>query len=403
MTDKARPNTDTDDETGAEWGAADDGYGDMVAALKAAEAEEGDPENDLGEIEAPEPRDVVTEEDAADRIAAAQRPVSGKADSAEEKPEGDEPPAAEEKPAAPAPEAPAQPADPDAFLADIPEAHRERVKEAVAASRYFAPIEQMAVARGIPPAQAAATVKALVELNDFANRDLHGYVAHVAGLTGHADDASKLAFVKGVAEKLGVDLAPPAPEPEAPADDDELFSDPAVKALKAEIAALKAAMPKAQPAPPPQQFAPQPAAPSQPDPAAAQRAQSIKAFVDETGPDQRPLRPHWGALHQGGFISAAINEMKAEKGAQALDADPKTLGDVYVRAMVLNPATRAMGMQMLAAMSRPASAPSPQRGKGAAKIIDASQGAPKTPPPTETGDASDVAWMASQLRANGIA
>lgn len=402
MTDKDR-DIDRDDDDDSE-------VAELARVLAAAR--EDDDADVADEMDLPEEREVLGEADAMRVVSEARRgddapkkaekpapaAVAEESHDDEDKPDEDEKPAA--KPDAPAGDKPAEKAaaTPDAFLDSLPQAHRERVREAIEAERHFTPLAEMAVARGIAPAQIGAAVKTLVELNDFANRDLPGYFAHVATLTDHAAPEKQRALLSSVAEKMGLKIAfPDAAAPAAESDeDDDTFADPALKALRADLAEMKAKLEqRAQPQP-----QPQPAQQRQPSPEEVERAERVASFAREADPSGRPLRPYWGALASSGHIGQAIQSLKAERGVQALDATPETLGEIYVRAMIDNPATRAQGVKMAAAVERARNpAPSRDRGKGASKIIDAGQGAPKTMPvKPSVGTANDeVAQLAALI------
>lgn len=405
--------TPEDDDALDVFGAPDPFEADILAALRAQQGDDGEDDVGFGPVELPdEPsRPVYTEQDGQ-RIAADARRAAEEARPTKpvEQPKAAETATDEDK-AAPGQEKAAQPAPADeAWLTEIPEAHRGRVTQAIEHARVTEQIMPLAIARGIPAAQVPAAVKTLVELNDFANRDLVGYFAHVAGLTGNnaADKAEGL--VKALADKLGVKLAPEAKKDDpgydpAEEDEDDAFESPKVKALTKQVADLQKLVTDQQgrvrdeqgrfasPAQAQQPPAPQ----AQPeDPAIEQRMTAIRAFVDEKAEDGRPLRPHWDSLWQGGYIAAAIQQMRAKTGATDLQATPENLSIIYRDALLLNPATRDQALEMMQAARatpRPTTGQPQQRGRAAAKIIDVGQGAAK---PAMRGSADDLDGMLSE-------
>ena len=392
------PTTEDDDALDV-FGAPDPFEAAILAAMAEHKGDDDEDDIGIGPVEIPdEPSRPVYTELEGQRVAADARRAAEEARPTKpaeaSKPEDQKAETPDEKAPASGEKA-SEPATDTAWLAEIPEAHRERVTRIAENAKITEAILPLAVARGIPAAQMPAAVKTLVELNDFANRDLVGYMAHVAGLTGNntADRAEGL--VKALADKLGVKLTPaqadakkddPGFDPDEE-DEDDAFESPKLKKALAEIAELKQRITVDQNGRArdeqgrfaPQQQAQPAQAEAPPDPAVQERMNAIRTFRDEKAEDGSPLRPHWDSLWQGGYIAAAIQQIKASTGQPEVAATPENLSRIYRDALVLNPATRDEAFRMMEAARatpRPTTG-QPPRGRAAAKIIDVGQGAAK--------------------------
>lgn len=164
---------------------------------------------------------------------------------------------------------------------------------------------------GTTPAQA---LESLLKLNEFANNDRAGYLAWVAQQGGETVDPAKL--VADVAEKLGVKVAPSKADDDSddPADDDDLFIDPEVAALKTQIGQLTTKLD----------------AMDQANTKAQKTAgdEAFNAFVNEVGEDGKALRPHFAKVAD--VVAALAAAKVTEQNGAPLQ--PNQLHSLYERA-----------------------------------------------------------------------
>jgi hypothetical protein len=169
----------------------------------------------------------------------------------------------------------------------------------------------------------------LLELNEFAQNKPDEYLAWVATQTMGEKPHEAIA---GAAKLLGYKLVEDKADDQ---DDEDLFEDPALQALRDENAALKAKLGGDRP-----EFGPD----TTERRSVRDAERNLQNFVNETGPDGQPLRPYFNMLEGrigemarlkvqetgraltledlGGLYDAAVAEIQSAFGTSAAQTQP---------------------------------------------------------------------------------
>lgn len=185
-------------------------------------------------------------------------------------------------------------------------------------SEVFAPFAEIVKASGMSEAK---IVEGWIGLYNMARQDPTGYATHMLKSLQGYDKAA-------VAQALGIEAAKPteAPAEQKPDDDDDIFADPEVKALKKELAELKAARTAPQ----------QPQQPQATPEQIAQRAiweDRIQQFANEKDASGQPVNKHFNALQR---------EMATLATAWRQEGRTFTVRELYEGAIPMNPNISAL-------------------------------------------------------------
>lgn len=252
----------------------------------------------------------------------------------------------------------------------------------------FKPFEKLVQESGYTEAQ---IVKGWIDLYNFSRSDPKGYAINVI--------ENLQLDIRELAKEMKVDLGPDKGAKDDADDDDDVFADPEVKQLRAQVKALEARLNGGQPAARPGQQQQVQAGPRLTPEQEAQTAiwtGKIQQFMNAKDAQGKPLAPYWNEVQE---------DMRELAGVWRRAGKTFEVSELYDRAVILNPK-----ISRLAEADKRTSAEAADRQKKLAALEKAKRASSSVRTDSEANDRppslddlSTRDFIASLAKASGLA